>query len=326
MMIKKLMVFFLLKINFIRKRKAEGSPGRNDRAKRYALTNLTNNLVKQSDSDENLKKLTAFIKKEDNAQVLGVRTRAAAAASGVNQSKLVVPKQEAQVTSKKSNENLKHEPVDIVTILKARHSEIIAKPTAKTRRISNEFEKTEESLYVSALEDISCDASMRLSDGKRKISDAATFKAPCAIKKTHDETLKPDSQDVYEDARDESMRCERKLAPGVKHFDQENWNDPYQVSHYAMTIFDYLTFQERKYQILDYIPNQPELSKWMRSLLIDWMVEVQESFELNHETLYLSVKIVDSYLGKQVVSKDALQLVGAAALLIACKYDVSVIS
>lgn len=53
------------------------------------------------------------------------------------------------------------------------------------------------------------------------------------------------------------------------------------------------------------------------------MVEVQESFELNHETLYLSVKIVDAFLGKEKVSKDSLQLVGAAALLIACKYDVS---
>lgn len=54
------------------------------------------------------------------------------------------------------------------------------------------------------------------------------------------------------------------------------------------------------------------------------MVEVQESFELNHETLYLSVKIVDSFLGREKVTKDSLQLVGAAALLIACKYDVSV--
>jgi G2/mitotic-specific cyclin-B3 len=68
---------------------------------------------------------------------------------------------------------------------------------------------------------------------------------------------------------------------------------------------------------------QPHLSKWMRSLLIDWMVEVQESFELNHETLYLAVKIVDLYLCKQCVTKETIQLLGAAALLIACKYDVS---
>jgi G2/mitotic-specific cyclin-B3 len=69
---------------------------------------------------------------------------------------------------------------------------------------------------------------------------------------------------------------------------------------------------------------QPHLSKWMRSLLIDWMVEVQESFELNHETLYLAVKMVDLYLCRERVTKETIQLLGAAALFIACKYDVSV--
>lgn len=114
-----------------------------------------------------------------------------------------------------------------------------------------------------------------------------------------------------------------KVPYGVVDFDKENWNDPFQVSHYTMDIFNYLRKSEINYPIIDYIDNQPELSKWMRSLLIDWMVEVQESFELNHETLYLAVKIVDTYLGKTKVSKDALQLLGAASLLIACKFDVS---
>jgi cyclin B len=70
---------------------------------------------------------------------------------------------------------------------------------------------------------------------------------------------------------------------------------------------------------------QPSISEWMRSLLVDWMVEVQESFELNHETLYLAVKLVDLYLMKVVVSKETLQLIGAAAMFIASKYDVSTI-
>lgn len=68
---------------------------------------------------------------------------------------------------------------------------------------------------------------------------------------------------------------------------------------------------------------QPSISQWMRSLLVDWMVEVQESFELNHETLYLAVKLVDLYLTKIVVSKETLQLLGAAAMFIASKFDVS---
>lgn len=51
------------------------------------------------------------------------------------------------------------------------------------------------------------------------------------------------------------------------------------------------------------------------------MVEIQESFELNHETLYLGVKLVDMYLSKMTVGKETLQLVGAAAMFIASKYD-----
>ena len=59
----------------------------------------------------------------------------------------------------------------------------------------------------------------------------------------------------------------------------------------------------------------------MRSLLINWMVEIQESFELNHETLYLGIKLLDKYLSKVIIKKEILQLVGTTAMLIAAKYD-----
>lgn len=60
----------------------------------------------------------------------------------------------------------------------------------------------------------------------------------------------------------------------------------------------------------------------MRAILIDWLVEVQENFELYHETLYLAVKIVDNYLQKHKTPKELLQLVGATSLLIASKIEV----
>lgn len=116
----------------------------------------------------------------------------------------------------------------------------------------------------------------------------------------------------------------RELPEGVQwDFDAENWLDPFQVSHYAMNIFNYLKDRERMFPIGDYMERQVCLSRWMRSLLVDWMVEVQESFELNHETLYLAVKLVDLYLTKVTVGKETLQLLGAASLFIASKYDVS---
>lgn len=69
----------------------------------------------------------------------------------------------------------------------------------------------------------------------------------------------------------------------------------------------------------------------MRALLVDWMVEVQESFELNHETLYLAVKLVDLFLTRssktqpedKYLTKEELQLLGASALFISAKFDVS---
>lgn len=50
----------------------------------------------------------------------------------------------------------------------------------------------------------------------------------------------------------------------------------------------------------------------------------QENFELNHETLYLAVKLTDHYLAAvPSLSRDLLQLVGSTAMLIAAKFEVS---
>jgi hypothetical protein len=112
-----------------------------------------------------------------------------------------------------------------------------------------------------------------------------------------------------------------EVPEGVTDYDKENWDDTFQVSHYAMDIFNYMKSREPMFEIPNYIDRQVCLTSWMRSLLVDWMVEVQESFELNHETLYLGVKLVDLYLSRMTVGKETLQLVGAASMFIASKYD-----
>lgn len=314
-----------------RKRKAELSPIKNDRVKRSALGNLTNAVI-ATDSDENLKKgtiaqqPTVTKKILQNAILEGIvpriqpissRTRAAAKvqprtsttkkATKVFGDLLPPPQLKPIETYSKSKTN---EVSVITTALKSKQA--VEVPVKTSRRISNEFEKTEESLYVSALEDIPSDVSRLSSDAHRGTRSKHDLSV-C------DETLSPQSSHEIDIKRMSAVN----LPLGVDDFDKENWNDPYQVSNYAKNIFDYLKQRETVYKVKDYMSDQPELSKWMRSLLVDWMVEVQESFELNHETLYLAVKIVDTYLGKERVSKDALQLLGAASLLIACKYDVS---
>ena len=46
---------------------------------------------------------------------------------------------------------------------------------------------------------------------------------------------------------------------------------------------------------------QSDITEGMRAILVDWLVEVQESFELNHETLYTAVKLMDLYLSKVIL-------------------------
>lgn len=59
----------------------------------------------------------------------------------------------------------------------------------------------------------------------------------------------------------------------------------------------------------------------MRAILIDWLVDVHHKFKLLPETLFLSVNLIDRYLERVSVPRQRLQLVGVAAMLIACKYE-----
>nr|CAB3228891.1 G2/mitotic-specific cyclin-B3 [Phallusia mammillata] len=104
--------------------------------------------------------------------------------------------------------------------------------------------------------------------------------------------------------------------------DAANSENIYEAPEYAFVIFEYMRARESNFVIEPrYLSKQKEVSSEMRAIVVDWMVEIQESFELNHETLYLAVKLVDHYLQKVSVSRDRLQLVGATSLLIAAKFD-----
>lgn len=222
----------------------------------------------------------------------------------------------------------------------------VPKPQPR-RRISNEFERTKDqsspqpdtddnSLYMSALE--SCESDRQMSLLSR--SWTASMEATRIRRKTTgregilnlnnmsstevSQTLKEDAQLMAttlppHDTHD--WIAQSTVPANVVDFDRENWDDPFQASHYAMDIFNYLKSREPLFVVDNYMERQKHINRWMRSLLVDWMVEVQETFELNHETLYLAVKVVDLYLARVIVIKDKLQLLGAAAMFLACKYD-----
>jgi len=59
----------------------------------------------------------------------------------------------------------------------------------------------------------------------------------------------------------------------------------------------------------------------MRSILVDWLIQVQHHLKLCQETLYLGVGILDLVMHRRDVDPDKLQLVGITALLVASKLE-----
>ncbi|XP_015687973.1 G2/mitotic-specific cyclin-B3 [Protobothrops mucrosquamatus] len=111
------------------------------------------------------------------------------------------------------------------------------------------------------------------------------------------------------------------LVAPVEDIDKGQLDDPYANAEYAKDIFEYMQEREKSFLLPDYMKSQPDITMDMRAILVDWMVEVQENFELTHETLYLAVKLMDHYLVKVGAMRDKLQLIGSTAILIASKFE-----
>jgi G2/mitotic-specific cyclin 1/2 len=59
----------------------------------------------------------------------------------------------------------------------------------------------------------------------------------------------------------------------------------------------------------------------MRTVLVDWLVEVHQKFKFLPETLFLCVNVMDRFLSQRVCALNKFQLVGLAALFIAAKTE-----
>lgn len=66
---------------------------------------------------------------------------------------------------------------------------------------------------------------------------------------------------------------------------------------------------------------QNDVNPNMRSILIDWLVEVAQEYNMQTDTLYLTVTYVDRFLSAVAVARGELQLVGVACMLVAAKYE-----
>mmetsp|Transcript_27452 Transcript_27452/g.39311 ORF Transcript_27452/g.39311 Transcript_27452/m.39311 type:complete len:380 (-) Transcript_27452:246-1385(-) len=104
--------------------------------------------------------------------------------------------------------------------------------------------------------------------------------------------------------------------------DERDTDDPLCVTSYVQDMYEHFRTKESSTSVRPvYMEDQQYINERMRSILVDWLVEVHLKFKLVPETLYLTVNIIDRYLATTEVTRPKLQLVGVTALLIASKYE-----
>ncbi|CAH8841393.1 unnamed protein product [Trichobilharzia szidati] len=99
-----------------------------------------------------------------------------------------------------------------------------------------------------------------------------------------------------------------------------------EATDYIVGIMAYEQTRETKecFQVGDFLASgkQPNLNADMLTTLADWLVEVQENFALNHETIHLAWGLLYAFLDRgKALARREIQLMACAAIMVACKHE-----
>ncbi|XWS65294.1 hypothetical protein CRYUN_Cryun05aG0080800 [Craigia yunnanensis] len=90
---------------------------------------------------------------------------------------------------------------------------------------------------------------------------------------------------------------------------------------YVDDIYKFYKSAQNESRPHDYMHLQTDINEKMRAILIDWLIDVHQKFELSPEALYLTINLIDRFLSVKIVPRRELQLLGMSAMLIATKYE-----
>ncbi|XP_029623136.1 G2/mitotic-specific cyclin-B1 isoform X1 [Salmo trutta] len=134
----------------------------------------------------------------------------------------------------------------------------------------------------------------------------------------------PEEPPSQEATRDEGLNVPQAFSHAllsIPDVDSADAGDSSLCSDYVKDIYAHLRNLEVAMAIKPCYLEGCDVTGSMRSILVDWLVQVQKQFKLHQETLYMTVGIIDRFLQDYPVPKESLQLVGVTAMLIASKYE-----
>lgn len=109
----------------------------------------------------------------------------------------------------------------------------------------------------------------------------------------------------------------------IDNIDERCVDDPLCATDYVQDMYEIFRKKEGLTAVLPVYmeETQMHINEKMRSILVDWLIEVHMKFKLVPETLFLTVNLIDRYLEREAITRSNLQLLGVSCLLIATKYE-----
>lgn len=155
-------------------------------------------------------------------------------------------------------------------------------------------------------------------DSKPTVGPKETAPSVPAPKETvHESPMVPSEISSIHSSPRTSRRCQIVI-PNL----DDKATSPSMCAEYAQEIDAHLREAElRTRPKPHYMRKQHDLDARMRSILVDWMMEVAQEYRMVDETIYLAVNYMDRFLSQMSVLRGKLQLVGTAAMLISSKFE-----
>jgi len=167
----------------------------------------------------------------------------------------------------------------------------------------------------------------------QKITEPSSRITRRSAEKVEDKPVESMEQDVTQKIEDVEMEDLEQVpdlpvatsTAQIENIDQDDVENPQLVVEYVNEIYAYMRYLEDKQSISEeYLSHvKSTIMPKMRAVLVDWLIQVHQQFNLLQETLYLTIAVLDRFLQVHAskVERKQLQLVGVAAMFIASKYE-----
>lgn len=133
-----------------------------------------------------------------------------------------------------------------------------------------------------------------------------------------------DDTDMLDDAdlqQEYDEELKKELSQAFKRHDDSQL---FKAVTYIEDIDSYMKKLERISEfrpLPNYIDFQEDIDSNKRTILINWLIEVADEYQLQTETLFICTSIIDRFLSTMSITTSNLQLLGVAAMFIATKYE-----